>query len=105
MLIAFLAPRVQLAKLCTSGFAQQFAASQALLLCDIRPLLRSQHTRGLKSCSGRFAKNQLAVSKTLEAAANKNSCGCAGRSSYAFCNSALGSSITMHMHTNKDIDI
>ena len=37
MLIAFLAPRVQLAKLCESGLAQQFAASPALLLCDIRP--------------------------------------------------------------------
>ena len=61
MLIAFLAPRVQLAKLCTSGFAQQFAASQALLLCDIRPLLRSQHTRGLKSCSGSLAQKSASV--------------------------------------------
>ena len=41
MLIAFFALRVQLAKLCESGLAQQFAASPALLLCDIRLLLRS----------------------------------------------------------------
>ena len=41
MLIAFLAPSLQLHKLCESVLAQQFAASPALLLCDIRLLLRS----------------------------------------------------------------
>ena len=41
MLIAFLAPRVQRANLCESVLAQQFVASPALLLCDIRLLLRS----------------------------------------------------------------
>jgi hypothetical protein len=56
MLIAFLALRVQLHKLCESGLAQQFAASPALLLCDIGLLLRSQRTRGVKSCSGKPAK-------------------------------------------------
>ena len=44
MLIAFLALRVQLAKLCESALAQQFATSPALLLCDIGLLLRSQRT-------------------------------------------------------------
>ena len=53
MLIAFFAPRVQLAKLCESALAQQFAASPALLLCDIGLLLRSQRTRGVQSCSGK----------------------------------------------------
>ena len=48
MLIAFLALRVQLAKLCKSALAQQFAASPALMLCDIGLLLRSQRTRGVK---------------------------------------------------------
>jgi hypothetical protein len=62
MLIAFFAPRVQLAKLCESALAQQFAASPALLLCDIRPLLPLLRTRGLKSCSGTPEKiMQLAV--------------------------------------------
>ena len=56
MLIAFLALRVQLAKLCKSALAQQFAASPALMLCDIGLLLRSQRTRGVKSCSGKPAK-------------------------------------------------
>ena len=56
MLIAFFAPRVQLAKLCESALAQQFAASPALMLCDIGLLLRSQRTRGVKSCSGKPAK-------------------------------------------------
>ena len=56
MLIAFFALRVQVAKLCKTVLAQQFAASPALLLCDIRLLLRSQRTRGVKSCSGKPAK-------------------------------------------------
>ena len=65
MLIAFLALRVQLHKLCESVLAQQFTASPALLLCDIRPLLRSQSTRSLKSCSGSLQKpDYLAVKDT-----------------------------------------
>ena len=69
MLIAFFAPSLQVAKLCESGLAQQFAASPALLLCDISLLLRSQRTRGLKSCSGSLQKlDQLAVKDTRKQA-------------------------------------
>ena len=57
MLIAFLALRVQLAKLCKSVLAQQFAASPAVMLCDATLVLRSQRTRGVQSCSGSCQNN------------------------------------------------
>ena len=67
MLIAFLALRVQLAKLCKSALAQQFAASPAVMLCDIGLLLRSQRTRGVKKLQRQACKNNVvSVSKTLE---------------------------------------
>ena len=65
MLIAFLAPRVQLAKLCKAVLAQLVSASPALLVCDIRLLLRSQRTSGLKSCSASQAKFASVMVETL----------------------------------------
>ena len=71
MLIAFLAPRVQLAKLCESGLAQQFAASPALLLCDIGLLLRSTAHQRRQKLQRQACKNVVSVSKTLESSGTR----------------------------------